>query len=93
MIVLEDGYFVGFVIFKDVLLSVIIVQEEIFGLVLVVMKVENFIEVLEIVNGINFVLIGGLYFCIFFYIEWVKEEFEVGNLYINCGIMGAIVFW
>ena len=87
----EDGYFVGPVIFKDVSPSATIAQEEIFGPVLAVMKAENFTEALEIANGTNFALTGGLYSRTPSHIERAKEEFEVGNLYINRGITGAIV--
>lgn len=79
-------------VFKNVDCYVIIVQEEIFGLVVIIIWVVNFDEVLEIVNGIDYVLMGGFYFCILDYINCVVVEFEVGNFYINCIIIGAIVF-
>ena len=87
----KDGYFVGPVIFKDVSPSATIAQEEIFGPVLAVMKADNFTQALEIANGTNFALTGGLYSRTPSHIEQAKAEFEVGNLYINRGITGAIV--
>ena len=87
----EDGYFVGPVVFKNVSPSATIAQEEIFGPVLAVMKAHNFTEALEIANGTNFALTGGLYSRTPSHIERAKAEFEVGNLYINRGITGAIV--
>ncbi|MDE5093009.1 MAG: L-glutamate gamma-semialdehyde dehydrogenase [Trichodesmium sp. St11_bin5] len=87
----KDGYFVGPVIFKDVSPSATIAQEEIFGPVLAVMKADNFTQALEIANGTNFALSGGLYSRTPSHIEQAKAEFEVGNLYINRGITGAIV--
>ncbi|MGB3507867.1 MAG: L-glutamate gamma-semialdehyde dehydrogenase [Microcoleaceae cyanobacterium] len=87
----EVGYFVGPVVFKDVSPTATIAQEEIFGPVLAVMKANNFVEALEIANGTNFALTGGLYSRTPSHIEQAKAEFEVGNLYINRGITGAIV--
>ncbi|MEB3339384.1 L-glutamate gamma-semialdehyde dehydrogenase [Okeania sp.] len=87
----EDGYFVGPVVFKDVSPDGTIAQEEIFGPVLAVMKAKDFSEALEIANGTNFALTGGLYSRTPSHIERAKAEFEVGNLYINRGITGAII--
>ena len=87
----EVGYFVGPVVFKDVSPTATIAQEEIFGPVLAVMKAQNFAEALEIANSTNFGLTGGLYSRTPSHIEQAKAEFEVGNLYINRGITGAIV--
>ncbi|NER02786.1 MAG: L-glutamate gamma-semialdehyde dehydrogenase [Okeania sp. SIO3C4] len=87
----DDGYFVGPAIFKDVSPTATIAQEEIFGPVLAVMKAQSFSEALEIANGTNFALTGGLYSRTPSHIEQAKAEFEVGNLYINRGITGAIV--
>ncbi|NES78538.1 MULTISPECIES: L-glutamate gamma-semialdehyde dehydrogenase [unclassified Okeania] len=87
----DDGYFVGPVVFKDVSPTATIAQEEIFGPVLAVMKAQSFSEALEIANGTNFALTGGLYSRTPSHIEQAKAEFEVGNLYINRGITGAIV--
>ena len=87
----EPGYFVGPVIFKDVDPQSTIAQEEIFGPVLSVMKAKNFDEALDIANGTNFALTGGLYSRTPSHINRAYEEFEVGNLYINRTITGAIV--
>jgi RHH-type proline utilization regulon transcriptional repressor/proline dehydrogenase/delta 1-pyrroline-5-carboxylate dehydrogenase len=87
----EPGYFVGPVIFTDVSPDAVIAQEEIFGPVLAVMKAQNFDEALAIANGTNYGLTGGLYSRTPSHINRVQTEFEVGNLYINRGITGAIV--
>jgi RHH-type proline utilization regulon transcriptional repressor/proline dehydrogenase/delta 1-pyrroline-5-carboxylate dehydrogenase len=87
----EGGYFVGPVIFRDVLPNHTIAQEEIFGPVLAVMQATSFDEALEIANGTNYALTGGLYSRTPSHIEQAQQEFEVGNLYINRGITGAIV--
>jgi RHH-type transcriptional regulator, proline utilization regulon repressor / proline dehydrogenase / delta 1-pyrroline-5-carboxylate dehydrogenase len=87
----EPGYFVGPVIFTDVDPQSTLAQEEIFGPVLAVMKAENFEEGLAIANGTNYALTGGLYSRTPSHIEQAKAELEVGNLYINRTITGAIV--
>jgi RHH-type proline utilization regulon transcriptional repressor/proline dehydrogenase/delta 1-pyrroline-5-carboxylate dehydrogenase len=87
----ENGYFVGPVIFTDVKPDAVIAQEEIFGPVLAIVRAKDFSEALEIANGTNFALTGGLYSRTPSHIDRAKAEFEVGNLYINRGITGAIV--
>jgi RHH-type proline utilization regulon transcriptional repressor/proline dehydrogenase/delta 1-pyrroline-5-carboxylate dehydrogenase len=87
----EIGYFVGPTVFINVLPTAKIAQEEIFGPVLAVIKAENFEQALDIANGTNFALTGGLYSRTPSHISKAKAEFEVGNLYINRGITGAIV--
>lgn len=85
------GYYVGPTIFTDVQPDHVIAQEEIFGPVLAVMKAQSFDEALAIANGTNFALTGGLYSRTPSHIERAYAEFEVGNLYINRSITGAIV--
>lgn len=87
----SGGYFVGPTIFYDVVPTAIIAQEEIFGPVLAVMRARSFGEALEIANGTNFALTGGLYSRTPSHIAQASQDFEVGNLYINRGITGAIV--
>ena len=87
----EPGYFVGPVIFADVPPTATIAQEEIFGPVLAVIKAQSFSEALEIANGTDYALTGGLYSRTPSHIEAARSDFEVGNLYINRGITGAIV--
>ncbi|MEM6596715.1 MAG: L-glutamate gamma-semialdehyde dehydrogenase [Cyanobacteria bacterium P01_C01_bin.69] len=87
----EPGYFVGPVIFTDVDSQSTIAQEEIFGPVLSVMKANNFEEALEMANGTNYALTGGLYSRTPSHIDRAYNDFEVGNLYINRTITGAIV--
>jgi RHH-type transcriptional regulator, proline utilization regulon repressor / proline dehydrogenase / delta 1-pyrroline-5-carboxylate dehydrogenase len=87
----EPGYFVGPVIFSDVDPQATIAQEEIFGPVLSVMKAQDFNQALAIANGTDYALTGGLYSRTPSHIQQAKEEFEVGNLYINRTITGAVV--
>jgi len=87
----EKGHYVPATIFTDVKQDDKLAQEEIFGPVLSVIKVENFDEALEVANGVEFALTGGIYSRSPKRIERVKKEFKVGNLYINRGITGALV--
>lgn len=87
----ESGYFVGPVIFTDVDPYSNLAQEEIFGPVLSVIKAQSFEEGVEISNNTNYALTGGIYSRTPSHIEQAKVEFEVGNLYINRSITGAIV--
>ncbi|MFZ1029936.1 MAG: L-glutamate gamma-semialdehyde dehydrogenase [Limnoraphis robusta] len=87
----ETGYFVPPTVFVNVSPTAKIAQEEIFGPVLAVIKAPNFEEAINIANGTNFALTGGLYSRTPSHIAQAKADFEVGNLYINRGITGAIV--
>jgi RHH-type transcriptional regulator, proline utilization regulon repressor / proline dehydrogenase / delta 1-pyrroline-5-carboxylate dehydrogenase len=87
----EPGYFVGPAIFTDVDPQSTLAQEEIFGPVLAVMKAQTFEEGLEIANNTSYALTGGLYSRTPSHIEQAKAALEVGNLYINRTITGAIV--
>lgn len=87
----EQGYFIGPVIFSEVPANGIIAQQEIFGPVLAVIKVKDFSEALAVANGTNYALTGGLYSRTPSHIQQAQEEFEVGNLYVNRNITGAIV--
>jgi RHH-type proline utilization regulon transcriptional repressor/proline dehydrogenase/delta 1-pyrroline-5-carboxylate dehydrogenase len=48
-------------------------------------------EAIAIANGTNFALTGGLYSRTPSHIDRAASDFEVGNLYINRGITGAVV--
>ncbi len=85
------GYFVAPTIFGDVASNDPLAQEEIFGPVLAVLRAQNLDHAIEMGNGTQYGLTGGLYSRSPSHIERVKEEFEVGNLYINRGITGALV--
>lgn len=87
----ENGYFVPPTVFIDIPENATIAQEEIFGPVLAVIKADNFDHALSIANGTDYALTGGLYSRTPANIDRAYKEFEVGNLYINRGITGAIV--
>jgi RHH-type proline utilization regulon transcriptional repressor/proline dehydrogenase/delta 1-pyrroline-5-carboxylate dehydrogenase len=86
-----NGHFVGPVIFWDVEPSSPLAQEEIFGPVLAVIRAKNIDEAIGIANGTPYALTGGLFSRSPKNIRRVREEFRVGNLYINRKITGALV--
>ena len=87
----SNGYFVPPTVFTDISANATIAQEEIFGPVLAVIKATDFDQALDIANGTDYALTGGLYSRTPAHIDRAYKEFEVGNLYINRGITGAIV--
>jgi RHH-type proline utilization regulon transcriptional repressor/proline dehydrogenase/delta 1-pyrroline-5-carboxylate dehydrogenase len=87
----QDGWFVGPTIFTGVAPNSRLAQEEIFGPVLSVIDAANLDEALRIANGTPYALTGGFYSRSPRRIQRVKSEFQVGNLYINRGITGALV--
>ena len=86
-----DGYYVGPVVFTDISRQARIAQEEIFGPVLTVFKAGDFDEALSIALDSPYALTGGLYSRSPAHLERARQEFRVGNLYLNRKITGALV--
>ena len=84
-------YFVAPHVFTGVSPDAVIAQEEIFGPVVAVIKVADLDEALAVANGVKYALTGGLISRSPAAIERCRQEFRVGNLYINRGITGALV--
>lgn len=87
----DEGYFVEPTIFTDVVPDSDLAQQEIFGPVLAVLRAATFDEAIAIANSTSYALTGGLYSRTPSHIEQAQQDFEVGNLYVNRGITGAIV--
>ncbi|MEL6326030.1 MAG: aldehyde dehydrogenase family protein, partial [Cyanobacteria bacterium J06626_23] len=87
----DTGYFIGPTVFTNVAPDAVIAQQEIFGPVVAVIKADSFDIALEIANGTDYALTGGLYSRTPAHIDRAQQVYEVGNLYINRGITGAIV--
>ncbi|ADW68248.1 L-glutamate gamma-semialdehyde dehydrogenase [Granulicella tundricola] len=87
----EGGYYVAPTVFADVLPTARIALEEIFGPVLAVIKYESFDEALEIANNTEYGLTGAIYSGSREKLERAREEFHVGNLYLNRKCTGAMV--
>lgn len=85
------GYFVGPTLITDVDPDSPIAREEIFGPVLVLIKARNLADAISLANNSDYALTGGLFSRSPENVEKVKKEFNVGNLYINRKITGALV--
>lgn len=85
------GYFQGPVILTNLPPSHPVVQEEIFGPVMVVLKVSTISEALELANDSPYALTGGIYSRSPANIQLARDTFDVGNLYINRPITGSLV--
>jgi RHH-type proline utilization regulon transcriptional repressor/proline dehydrogenase/delta 1-pyrroline-5-carboxylate dehydrogenase len=85
------GYYVGPAVFAGIRPEHRLAQEEIFGPVLAVMKARDLDDALGQANSTNYALTGGLYSRSPVNVQKARERFEVGNLYINRGITGALV--
>jgi RHH-type proline utilization regulon transcriptional repressor/proline dehydrogenase/delta 1-pyrroline-5-carboxylate dehydrogenase len=86
-----EGFFVGPVIFADIQPAHRLAQEEIFGPVLAVMRARDFREAIDLANDSPYALTGGLYSRSPANIMIARDSFDVGNLYINRSITGALV--
>jgi len=87
----KQGTFVGPHIFTDVDPTSPLAQNEIFGPVLAVIKAKNLDEAFQIANGTRYALTGGIYSRSPASLRRARNEFEVGNLYLNREITGALV--
>ncbi len=87
----ETGYFIEPTVFVDVDPQARIMQEEIFGPVLAVTKVKSFEEGLDVVNNTEYGLTGACISNNREHLEKAREDFHVGNLYLNRKCTGAIV--
>jgi RHH-type proline utilization regulon transcriptional repressor/proline dehydrogenase/delta 1-pyrroline-5-carboxylate dehydrogenase len=89
--VMGPGYFQGPVILTNLPPSHPVVQEEIFGPVMVVFRVQTIQEAFTLANDSPFALTGGIYSRSPDNLQLAREQFEVGNLYINRPITGSLV--
>ncbi len=87
----QTGYFVGPTVFIDIQPHHRLAQEEIFGPVLAVMKADSIVEAIRLANGTNYALTGGIYARSPANLAMAREQFDVGNLYLNRPITGAFV--
>ncbi|HZB96833.1 MAG TPA: aldehyde dehydrogenase family protein, partial [Herpetosiphonaceae bacterium] len=85
------GYFIPPTIVADVPPESRLACEEIFGPVLAFVKARDFEHAVEIFNGTEYGLTGGLISRDRSRLERAREEFHVGNLYLNRKITGALV--
>jgi 1-pyrroline-5-carboxylate dehydrogenase len=86
-----EGYFFEPTIFADIGPRARLAQEEIFGPVLSVIRADDFDAAIAIANDTEFGLTGAVYTQDPRRIAQAREEFFVGNLYINRKCTGALV--
>ena len=86
-----EGWFVQPTVIADLKPDAVIAQEEIFGPVLAVIPVQDYDEALAVANGTKYGLTGAVYTRNPEKIARAREEFFVGNLYINRKCTGALV--
>jgi len=87
----DGGYFIEPTVIADIAPDAVISQEEIFGPVLAVIKVESFEEGLKVVNNTEYGLTGALYTMDRARMDEARHEYHVGNLYFNRKCTGAMV--
>jgi len=87
----SGGFYISPTIFSDVTPDTALAQNEIFGPVLSIMRASNFKQAIEIANNSQYALTGGVYSRNPHNLQVAKNEFNVGNLYLNRKTTGALV--
>jgi 1-pyrroline-5-carboxylate dehydrogenase len=87
----EGGFFLEPTVFADIAPDAVLAQEEIFGPVLAIIKVENFEEGLQVAYITEYGLTGAIYSTDRTKLDRARHEFHVGNLYFNRKCTGAMV--
>jgi 1-pyrroline-5-carboxylate dehydrogenase len=87
----DGGYFLEPTVIADIAPDATIAQEEIFGPVLGLIKVDSFEEGLKVANNTEYGLTGALYTADRGRLDLARREFHAGNLYLNRKCTGAMV--
>ncbi|MBC8171870.1 MAG: aldehyde dehydrogenase family protein, partial [Anaerolineae bacterium] len=87
----DGGYFIEPTVFGDIDPQARLAQEEIFGPVLAVIRARDYSHALEIANNTDYGLTGAVYSRLQSRLEQARDEFHVGNLYLNRKCTGAMV--
>jgi RHH-type proline utilization regulon transcriptional repressor/proline dehydrogenase/delta 1-pyrroline-5-carboxylate dehydrogenase len=86
-----NGFRVPITIFTDIAPEHRLAREEIFGPVLAVIKVSNFKEALNTALMGNYALTGSIFSRSPAHIALARQQFRVGNLYVNRKCTGAVI--
>lgn len=86
-----EGFYIEPTVVRDVDKDAQIANEEIFGPVLAIVKVNSFDEALEVANQTEYGLTGSVYSETRENIRKAKTNFHVGNLYFNRKSTAAVV--
>ena len=87
----DEGWYIQPTIFADLPENGRLAQEEIFGPLLSFVRARDYSHALAIANGTDYGLTGGVYSRNRQHLERARAEFNVGNLYFNRKITGAMV--
>jgi 1-pyrroline-5-carboxylate dehydrogenase len=87
----DGGYFLEPTVFADIAPDAVLAQEEIFGPVLALIKVNGYEEGLAVANNTEYGLTGAIYTADRDTLDNAAHEFHVGNLYLNRKCTGAMV--
>jgi 1-pyrroline-5-carboxylate dehydrogenase len=87
----DGGYYLQPTVFADIAPTAVLAQEEIFGPVLALIKVESYEEGLAVANNTEYGLTGAIYTADRDRLAHAAREFHVGNLYLNRKCTGAMV--
>jgi 1-pyrroline-5-carboxylate dehydrogenase len=87
----DGGYFLEPTVIADIAPDAVIAQEEIFGPVLSVIKVADIEEGLAVANNTEYGLTGAIYSQSRAALDAARNEYHVGNLYLNRKCTGAMV--
>ena len=85
------GFYIAPTVFVDAPPTARICLEEIFGPVLAVIKSSSFEDALAIANNTEYGLTGAIYSTSRDKLDHARDEFQVGNLYLNRKCTGAMV--
>jgi len=78
-------------VFTNITPDARLAQEEVFGPLLAVIRVPDFETALDVANGTEYSLTGGVYSRRPTHLNMAREQFRVGNLYLNRPCTGALV--
>jgi 1-pyrroline-5-carboxylate dehydrogenase len=87
----DGGYFLEPTVFADIAPDAALAQEEIFGPILAIIKVNSYEEGLAVANNTEYGLTGAIYTADREKLDNAAREFFVGNLYLNRKCTGAMV--
>ena len=85
------GYYMAPAVFTDVAPDDALAQDEIFGPVLAVLRADTFEQAITLANNTCYALSGGVYSRRPVHLDYARAAFQVGNLYLNRKITGALV--
>jgi RHH-type proline utilization regulon transcriptional repressor/proline dehydrogenase/delta 1-pyrroline-5-carboxylate dehydrogenase len=88
----SGGYFVPPALFEVTDLAHRMMHEEFFGPILAIARAESFEKAIEIANDCEFRLTGAVFSRSPHNLELTSKSFRVGNLYLNRGSTGALVY-